>query len=64
MCALEKINFMTVDAFINRVVVLLLLQYVVPYSVKRVALLPDQVFCMYFVKYGDVLLKMPSKEIQ
>ncbi len=56
-CALEKIHIMTVV-----VVVLLLLQYVVPYSVKRVALLPDQVFCMYFVKYGDVLLKMPSKE--
>lgn len=60
---LEKINFMSVDAFTNRVVVLLLLQYRVPYSVKLVALLQDQAFCMYFVKYGDVLLNMPSKEI-
>ncbi len=39
---------MTVNAFNNRVVVLLLLQYGVPYSVKLVALLPDRVFYMYF----------------
>ncbi len=32
-------------------------------SVKQVTSLPVQVFCMCFVKYGPVLLKMPSKEI-
>ncbi len=30
------------------------------YSVKQVALLLVQICCMSFVKYGDVLLKMPA----
>lgn len=33
-----------------------------PYSVKQVALLLVQVFCMRFIKYRVVLLKKPSKE--
>ncbi len=32
-------------------------------SLKEVSLLLVQVFCMCFLKYGAVLLKMPSKEI-
>lgn len=33
------------------------------YSVKQVVSLPVQFFCMCFIKYRDVLLQMPSKEI-
>lgn len=33
-----------------------------PYSVKEVAFLPVQVFCICFVKCMDVLLKIPLKE--
>lgn len=34
-----------------------------PYSLKQVALLPVQVFCMYIFKYRAVLLEMPSEKL-